>query len=446
MDTVVVRYRPSGRTASEIAASLESAVASGHYAAGDRLPTVRLLADQLGVNPNTVSAAYRSLRDRGVIETSGRRGTRVRQRPAVAPRAAVRVTVPPGARDVSTGNPAPVLLPRLDGVLRRYRSAPVGYDDVDLTPALATAASTHLAETGVPTGFLAVTSGALDAIERVLGAHLRPGDTVAVEDPGWGSLLDLVAAMGFVAVGVDVDDEGPVPSSLDRALDGGARALVVTSRAQNPTGAAVSASRARAVRRSLRERPGVLVVEDDHAAEVAGAPISSLVSPTPVTSRWAHVRSLSKSYGPDLRVAVVAGDESTIARVRGRFRLGPGWVSHLLQHVAAGMWTEPELQSRVARAATRYAARRNALVAALAREGVTAHGHSGLNVWVPVPDETTAVTSLLASGWAVAPGARFRISSPPGVRVTITQLAAGDVQPLARAVVKAVTTRARPGA
>ncbi len=62
----------------------------------------------------------------------------------------------------------------------------------------------------MPDGPVAVTSGALDAIERVLAVHLKPGDTVAVEDPGWGGLLDLVPALGLRMVPVGVDDEGPL--------------------------------------------------------------------------------------------------------------------------------------------------------------------------------------------------------------------------------------------
>ncbi|MGG8406036.1 GntR family transcriptional regulator, partial [Streptomyces sp. 12297] len=71
-------YMISGRRASEISASVEQAVGSGELAPGAVLPPMRELAATLGVNPNTVAAAYRTLRERGVIETDGRRGSRVR--------------------------------------------------------------------------------------------------------------------------------------------------------------------------------------------------------------------------------------------------------------------------------------------------------------------------------------------------------------------------------
>ncbi|WP_157859328.1 GntR family transcriptional regulator, partial [Streptomyces pathocidini] len=104
-------YRIEGRRAAEIAASVERGIGAGELIPGQPLPPLRELAQRLDVNPNTVAAAYRALRDRGVIETAGRRGSRVRARPASTAREAIRVDVPPGVVDVSTGNPDPALLP-----------------------------------------------------------------------------------------------------------------------------------------------------------------------------------------------------------------------------------------------------------------------------------------------------------------------------------------------
>lgn len=432
------QYAITGRRATEIASSVESLVASGRLRAGQPLPTVRALAADLGVNANTVASAYSLLRDRAVVETAGRRGTRVRPRGTTAPRWTQAVTVPAHGIDLSTGNPAIDLLPSLRPAFAAAPETPVRYGDTDLAEPLRRAARHRLGGSGIPTAELAVTSGALDGIERVLSAHLRPGDRIAVEDPGWGNLLDLIAALGLATEPVRVDDEGPDPDGVASALRRGAQALVVTSRAQNPTGAALTARRASALRRLLRTHPGTLLVEDDHAAEVAGVPVHPLCARTPPTSRWAHVRSLSKAYGPDLRVAVLAGDPLTVGRVRGRLRLGPGWVSHTLQHAAAWLWADPASGRVVHRAAERYAQRRGHLLAALAEHGITGHGRSGLNVWVPVPDETAAVTALLAAGWAVAPGSRFRLASGPGIRLTVAELPAAAVGRLAAAVAGAL--------
>ncbi|GGR83782.1 MULTISPECIES: aminotransferase class I/II-fold pyridoxal phosphate-dependent enzyme [Streptomyces] len=430
-------YRIEGRGAAEIAASVEQAVGSGGLEPGQLLPPLRELAERLGVNPNTVAAAYRILRERGVIETAGRRGSRVRPKPATTGREELRVEVPPGGRDLSTGNPDPALLPSLAPALAAAAEQgdrrPVRYGDDPVDADLARLARAELDADGVPAGPLTVTSGSLDAIERVLAAHLRPGDTVAVEDPGWGSLLDLVPALGLHTAPVGVDDDGPRPDDLRRALESGARALIVTDRAQNPTGASVTATRARALRAVLREHPETLLIEDDHGHGIVDLPLHPLAG---VTRHWAFVRSAAKAYGPDLRLAVLTGDPVTVDRLRGRQRLGPGWVSLLLQRAVAHLWAYGAVdRAAVARS---YGARRDALVDALAERGVTAHGRSGMNVWVPVPDETGALARLLQNGWAVAPGARFRLASPQGVRITVSPLTEADITVLADAVAAAV--------
>ncbi|WP_459644420.1 aminotransferase class I/II-fold pyridoxal phosphate-dependent enzyme [Kineococcus sp. NUM-3379] len=431
-----------GGTAAELAASVEHGVTSGALAPGEALPSVRALAAACGVAPGTVAAAYRTLRERGVVEAGTGQRTRVRRTPAVhAPRSRLALPVPPGARDLSTGGPAPHLLPAphppRDG-------DPRGYPDSPLDAGLLAAARERLRADAVPDTSVLCTGGALDGIERVLAAHLRPGDAVAVEDPGWTNLLDLLAACGLPAVPVAVDDEGPLPRSLAGALTAGARAVVVTSRAQNPTGAAVSAARAAELRDVLAGHPHVLVVEDDHAAELAAVPLAPLAGAVPL---WAFVRSVSKPYGPDLRLAVVAADPVTAARAAGRQGLGPGWVSHLLQRTVAALWADPGTAALVAGAGRTYDARRDGLVAALARHGVRAHGRTGINVWVPVDDETGAAARLAAAGWVPAPGARFRLRSGPGLRLTVSTLAADDVEPLAAAVAGAVRPAGgRPGA
>ncbi|MFD4714111.1 aminotransferase class I/II-fold pyridoxal phosphate-dependent enzyme [Streptomyces sp. NPDC058430] len=429
-------YPIEGRRAAEIAASVERAVGGGDLQPGQLLPPMRELAQHLGVNPNTVAAAYRTLRERGVIETAGRRGSRVRSKPATTARELIRVDVPAGVRDVSDGNPDTALLPPLAEAFAwaaaQGDKAPVLYGDGPLEPELARHARVAFDQDGIPQGPVAVASGSLDAIERVLAAHLKPGDAVAVEDPGWGSLLDLVPALGLRLVPVGVDDDGPLADEVERALSAGARALVVTDRAQNPTGAAVTAPRARAVRKVLAAHEDVLLIEDDHGHGIVDLPLYPLAG---VTRHWAFVRSAAKAYGPDLRLAVLTGDAVTVDRVQGRQRLGPGWVSRILQRAVARLWTEGTVDTRAVAAS--YGRRRDALIAALAERGVEAYGRSGMNVWVPVPDETGAVARLLHAGWAVAPGARFRMGAAPGVRITVSTLGADDIGPVADAVASA---------
>ncbi|MEU9823660.1 aminotransferase class I/II-fold pyridoxal phosphate-dependent enzyme [Micromonospora chersina] len=436
---MAARYQISGSSSAAISASVESGIRAGDLAPGDALPAVRALAVELGVSPATVAKAYQELRQRGLVVTAGRHGTRVRPRPPVASRRSALMPPPlPGARDVSAGNPdsrlLPPLGPHLAALAAEFR-APGGYAASAVLPELAAAARDRLAADGVPADEITVTGGALDGIERLLAAHLRPGDAVAVEDPGWANLLDLVAALGLRAIGVPVDDEGPTAPGVRAALAAGARALIVTSRAQNPTGAAVSADRATELRTLLAGRADLLLIEDDHAAELARVPLHPLAGATPA---WAFVRSVSKPYGPDLRLAVLAGDEATVARVAGRARVGAGWVSTVLQRLVLALWRDPATADLVRRAAESYERRRDGLVDALAARGLAAHGRTGINVWVPVPDETVAVTALRDAGWSVAPGALNRIAAAPGVRITVSTLDEADLGPLADAVARAV--------
>ncbi|MZE75565.1 GntR family transcriptional regulator, partial [Streptomyces sp. SID5475] len=129
-----------------------------------------------------------------------------------------------------------------------------------------------------------------------------------------------------------------------------------TDRAQNPTGAAVSAARAAELRAVLARHPRTLLIEDDHGHGIVSLPLHPLAGSVP---HWAFVRSTAKAYGPDLRLAVFTGDALTTDRVRGRQRLGPGWVSHLLQHTVTELWRSGAVDP--AAVARSYGARREAL-------------------------------------------------------------------------------------
>ena len=408
---------------------------SGQLTPGDQLPPVRELAGQLGLSPTTVAAAYGDLRRRGITTGTGRAGTRIRPAPPVSSR--VYLSAPAGTRDLITGGPDPELLPLLPA--RPARPSTRMYAEAPVSPQLRRLAVGQLAADGIDAASLTVTGGALDAIERVLATWLTPSDRVIVEDPGHAVTFDLVAAMGYAVVPVPVDDWGIRPAELDHALTRGADALIITPRAQAATGAAWDAGRAGGIAEVLRRYPSVGVIEDDHAGPVAGVPALSVSA---ARDRWAVIRSVSKSLGPDLRLAVLAGDEATITRVAGRQALGTGWVSYQLQEMVADMWTDPSVVRSLRTAADVYARRRGALRSALRRHGITASGRSGFTCWVTVSDEDGVASSLAAAGWAVAPGQRFRIAAPPGVRISSARLEQADAVPFAAEFARALRHRA----
>jgi DNA-binding transcriptional MocR family regulator len=286
-----------------------------------------------------------------------------------------------------------------------------------------------------------VVGGALDGVERILQAHLRPGDRVAVDDPGFPPALDLIRALGLRPEPVPLDDDGPLPKGLADALDAGSGAFVTTLRAQNPTGAVTTPKRVGELRRVLEDHPEVVVVEDDHAGPVAGAAAVTLAGDE--RPCWAHVRSVSKWLGPDLRLALVTGDARTVARVQGRQLVGTGWVSHVLQTLAVAQWSAPGGAALLEHGRETYRRRREALAAELQARGIPTHARSGMNVWVPVAEEGTVVQRLLDAGWAVLAGDRFRLRSQPAIRVTVSTLDVTEAGRLAGDVEAAMAPRRR---
>jgi DNA-binding transcriptional MocR family regulator len=407
---------------------IEGEIARGELAPADKLPAVRDLAAALDVSPATVASAYRTLKQRGFVVADRGRGTSVAAVPPVRVRRSAEL--PAGVRDLASGNPDPALLPSLAGALTHVDPTHKLYGGAAKLPKLAAWAEADFAGDGIH-GDIAVTGGALDAIERALETELRVGDRVVVEDPSWPRIGDLVRALGLAVEPVAVDGRGLVPDQLERALQRGARAVITTPRGQNPTGAAVDQERGRELRGVAARFPDVLVLEDDYVARVAGAPYVPVHHPK---GRWAVIRSLSKVLGPDLRVAVVAGDALTISRIEGRQRLGPGWVSHILQQIAASLLADKATARLLTRAERTYAKRRAALVEALVAKGIAAAGDSGLGVWVPLEDEAAAVQELLAQGWAVSPGERYRFRSAPGLRITTAGLEPEEADGLADAI------------
>ena len=437
------RTSGSGWSARAIAASIEKSVHDGRVQPAEALPPVRDLAQRLHVSPATVAAAYRLLRTRGLTAGRGRGGTRVISRPPSRGRVS-EPRSPDGTLDLASGDPDPALLPALDSALRFADPAPALYGAAPHLSALTSFVAGELEADGVPGGGLTMTGGGLDAIERTLREHVRPGDHVAVEDPCVPAIYDLLIAAGYPTVGVALDDEGPQPASLAAALRGNCRALIVTARGQNPTGAAIGAARAEELRALLRRHPDLLLIESDPCGPVAGVPLVTLVDAT--RHRWAHVKSVAKFLGPDLRVAFLAGDSLTINRVEGRFALGPRRVSRLLQQLVHAVWSDPGAGRQLARASEIYRQRREALIAALAARGIHAHGASGFNVWVPLRHEAQAVRDLAERGWAVAAGEPFRIDAPPGIRITTSTLLPPDAERLAADVAAVLTPAYRPSA
>ena len=431
------------RSARGIAASVSRLITRGTLAPAERLPTVRLLASELGVSPTTVSEAWSVLVDSGAIVTRGRLGTFVADRTAPnAPRRYRNLSDAGGdfAHDLSTGTPDPALLPDLSAVLAAVsRTArTTSYHDDPVLPELAAVL------TGLwpfPPAALTVVDGALDALDRIARELVRLGDRVIVENPTFPPLLDILEQIGAEVVGVPVDDAGIDPAALAEAIAREPVALFTQPRAHNPLGVSATSDRVEALAEILTGT-GIAVVEDDHAGDIANAPLASLGEHLPDDTIL--VRSYSKSHGPDLRLAAVGGARDPILRVARRRMLGPGWSSRLLQAVLAALLTDDDTIATVGAARTEYARRRAAFSEVLTRHGFAVSGTDGINLWVAVPDERTAQLALAARGFAAAPGAPFLVSPLESDHLRLTLSVAGDMHALAEDVASALAP-SQPG-
>jgi DNA-binding transcriptional MocR family regulator len=135
--------------------------------------------------------------------------------------------------------------------------------------------------------------------------------------------------------------------------------------------------------------------------------------------RTVHIRSFSKSHGPDLRLAAVGGAGEVVTAVENRRLLGPGWSSRILQSVLVGI-RHPATNAALEAARTACADRRRAVSVVLAAHGVDTTGTDGINLWMRVADERAAVVALAAQGIGVAPGAPFLVRPDTDhLRVTV---------------------------
>jgi len=428
-----------GGSAAEIADSVRTLVEKGTLRAGDALPPVRSLADRLGVNRNTVVAAYRQLTQAGLVVTRGRGGTLVAGRAPVAQEGFAADSV---LRDIGTGNPDPSLIPDLSPALAAIAGRPVLYGEPVIDPDLERWAWEWMRGAIDPALDLrlTVTSGASDAIERLLAQALTRDDAVALEDPCFLSSMNTVRLAGYRPVAVPVDEEGMTVAGLRAALDAGARAVVCTPRAQNPTGASLSAGRAAALREVLADHPYVLIIEDDHFSLLSRSPFHSLIGPG--HRRWALVRSVSKFLGPDMCLAVTASDPETADRLAMRLSPGTTWVSHLLQRLVTALLTDSAVVARIEAASTHYAARNAAFAERLVAHGISAAAGDGLNLWVSLPVPARPVCEqLMRRGWLARPGDEFVLAEATAeehVRLTVHDLADADAERLASDLAAAI--------
>ena len=414
----IIESRIEDPTARGLARAVSRSVGAGEIAIGTKLPTIRYLAHELGVSTTTITASWNLLIRSGTIRTEGRRGTFVAE-PAASGAIRYRRALPRAHEltlDLAGGVPDPELLPDVSRAVRELRMAGSSLNYLD-EPVLAELERTLIASWPYGVTEIAIADGALDALDQIGRSLFQLGDRVLVEDPTFPTVMDQVDATGAEVVGVAIDGEGLVPLALQAALERPARAVIIQTRGQNPTGAAMTPQRAAELAEILRGT-GTYVIEDDSAGSISSAPDVSIGSLLP--DQTIHVRSFSKSHGPDLRLAAFSAPEEVMGDVQGRRQLGQGWSSRLLQQILLHLLTDESSQAEVDAARVEYARRRTVLTASLRKRGVDIADGDGLNLWLPVRNETAAALYLATVGIGVAAGAPFTaLPGEPHLRVSV---------------------------
>lgn len=456
----------------QIALTIAQAITDGRLRPGERLPTVRQLAIDLSVSMTTVSAAFHWLGRNELIRAEVGRGSFVsdkvaradlvksdpklprfvgshlkhsttapwRRRALAASAARLRATYP-DTIDCSTGRPDPSLLP-LALICRHWKttfnnvtSGDLQYMTADPLETLAAQAAPRLVADGVTArkSDLIVGSSAQQfmmlVLEVIAGLSGSQNVAVAVEQPGYPTVFDAWERAGAKLIGVTVDENGAVPESLALALGAGAKAVLLTPRAHNPTGVSWSRQRAGQLADAIVGHPDVIVIEDDQFAGLASRQPGSLLADPRVEEQVLYIRSFSKSIGPDLRVAVAAARPRLRGLIQESKSWADGWTSRLLQRVLSAVLADNELDSWLDEVRNVYRMRREEAAKAinsLAPSANTSCG-DGLNLWVHLPtgvDSIDVLEKAAASGILMASGEPFYLR--PG-HCDVVRLNAGSI-------------------
>ena len=409
----------------QLEGQLRGAVRAGRLTPGALLPSTRTLARDLGVSRGVVVDAYAQLAAEGYLVATQGAPTRVSET-AVAPRGAGEL--PPEERpprfDFRPGGPDVALFPRdawAASVRRALREAPdarLDYGDPRGAPELRRALAAYLGRVrGVACepGRVIVTSGMAQGM-AILGRAVMAagGRRVGVEDPGSGPGRAQLASTGLEPVPVAIDASGIVPAALEASA---ADVVLTTPAHQFPTGVVLAPERRTALI-DWATATGGLVMEDDYDAEYRydRAPVGAVQGLAP--ERVLYAGSVSKTLAPALRLGWLVAPEHLVerlARAKAEDDLGTPVIDQL---ALADFLERGGLDRHLRRTRLTYRARRDALIAALARHLPTVRpsgAAAGLHLVAHLPGGTDEPT-VLRRGPGAWCGARRAGRAPRAAR------------------------------
>lgn len=435
---------------------IANSIRSGSFPRGERLPATRELAGLLGLNRATVSAAYDMLETDGLIAGQVGRGSFVTGQvappasgsfnwSALLESASLPSSGPSGlGGEVASfvmSRPARALFPLDD--FRASCQAVLTRPDLDAILQLGSPAGyeplrRHLMDEArrqslaAPGDDLLITNGCQQALDLIARVLLRPGDTVAIEDPVYTGLKNLLLSNGAQLVGIPVGNDGMDVANLQTILERSRpRFLVVTSNFHNPTGATLPLSSRRALLDAARAAR-VAVVENDAYGELrySGDPLPA-IKQLDESGSTVLLRSFSKVSFPGLRVGWVVGPKPLIDRLRQSKEAADLHTDQLSQAVLLEFAKSGRLDSHRARmlkaGAERLAATLDACGRFLPPGTRYTRPHGGMNIWVRLPEPLDAGELLPRAqkeGVAYIPGRYFAVSrqEPGALRLSFAGL------------------------
>ncbi len=390
---VTLDARSGEPLALQISRAIAADIRRGRLGAGALLPGSRTLAATLGVHRNTVLAAYRELEAEGWIACDAR-STRVAEdlptRPTKAPagRSALGFQLEPfaplpdapalakGTISLGGGFPDGRLVPTdlLARALRRAlkaKAAPLDYGEPAGDARFRAALSLMLGEMrglAARPEDLVVTAGSQQGLDLVARALIRPGEVVAVEDPGYGRAWATLRAAGAVLEPLPVDGEGLVVEALEALLaKRSVRALYTTPHHQYPTLATLSAPRRLRLLEVARKHR-LAILEDDYDFEFhyEGRPVLPLASADPA-GVVIYIGTLSKVLAPGLRLGFLAAPPPMAAVLAARRAITDYQGNQAFERAVAELMEDGLLQRHVRKMRRVYEERRAVLATELRR-------------------------------------------------------------------------------
>ena len=410
-------------------------VRAGQLSAGFRLPPVRQLAMQYGLTRLTVHSAYAELAARGLVDAHVGRGTFVSasaldqpdgriagEAPGIGPGVLaelLRMRERPGLLSFAQAAPPPASFPReeLGAALQAAiaDAEALSYGPIQGDAGLRSELVSVLAERGVrrPPEEILVTGGAQQGIDLAVRALVPPGGTILVEEPTYSGVLELAAQSGRRLAGVAGDAAGIRPDLLEAACRATEpRLLYLVPTFGNPTGMSLAPDRRRAILRLARTHR-FYILEDDVYGRLAYDGVSPALAAEDSAGRVIYLTSFSKMLAPALRLGAIAASPGVLAMLAGAKQSSDLVSSSLLQRALALYLRAGHLQGHLERVCTLYRERRDAMLAALARElpeCSVARPAGGLNLWLRLPpgvSERSVAADAIDAGVGVAQGRYF---------------------------------------